>query len=70
MLVLQGTQDLVSPATTIAEVIAEMDATGNDVRFERAAAVEQAVSKRRARGLTLVVAGGGSPNGRAKALRT
>lgn len=34
VLVLQGTQDQVSPVTTIAEVIAEMDVAGNDVRFE------------------------------------
>lgn len=34
MLVLQGTQDQVSPIETIADVIAEMDAAGNDVRFE------------------------------------
>ncbi len=34
VLVLQGTQDRVSPIETIAEVIAEMDDAGNDVRFE------------------------------------
>jgi dienelactone hydrolase len=34
VLVLQGTQDQVSPVETIAAVIAEMDAAGNDVRFE------------------------------------
>lgn len=34
VLILQGTQDQVSPVSTIAEVIAEMDAAGNDARFE------------------------------------
>jgi len=34
VLILQGTQDQVSPVDTIAAVIAEMDAAGNDVRFE------------------------------------
>ncbi|WP_354568464.1 dienelactone hydrolase family protein [Glaciihabitans sp. UYNi722] len=34
VLVLQGTQDQVSPVAMIADVIAEMDAAGNDVRFE------------------------------------
>jgi dienelactone hydrolase len=34
VLVLQGTQDQVSPMGTIAEVVAEMDRAGNDVRFE------------------------------------
>ena len=34
VLVLQGTQDAVAPIETIAEVIAEMDRAGNDVRFE------------------------------------
>lgn len=34
VLVLQGTQDQVSPMETIAEVVAEMDHAGNDVRFE------------------------------------
>jgi dienelactone hydrolase len=34
VLVLQGTQDEVSPMATIAEVVAEMDRAGNDVRFE------------------------------------
>jgi len=34
VLVLQGTQDQVSPMETIAAVIAEMDQAGNDVRFE------------------------------------
>ncbi|HTD59406.1 MAG TPA: alpha/beta fold hydrolase [Gemmatimonadaceae bacterium] len=34
VLVLQGTQDQVSPMETIAAVIAEMDRAGNDVRFE------------------------------------
>lgn len=34
VLILQGTQDQVSPMTTIDSVIAEMDAAGNDVRFE------------------------------------
>jgi dienelactone hydrolase len=34
VLVLQGTQDAVSPMSTIAEVIEEMDAAGNDFRFE------------------------------------
>ncbi|MEO8410610.1 MAG: dienelactone hydrolase family protein [Propionivibrio sp.] len=34
VLVLQGTQDQVSPMETIAEVVAEMDDAGNDVRFE------------------------------------
>lgn len=34
VLVLQGTQDAVSPMSTIAEVVAEMDRAGNDVRFE------------------------------------
>jgi dienelactone hydrolase len=34
LLVLQGTQDQVSPVATIAELIDEMDAAGNDVRFE------------------------------------
>jgi len=34
VLILQGTQDQVSPMQTIAEVIAEMDLAGNDVRFE------------------------------------
>lgn len=34
VLVLQGTQDQVAPVATIADVIAEMDAAGNDVRFE------------------------------------
>lgn len=34
VLILQGTQDQVSPMETIAAVIAEMDRAGNDVRFE------------------------------------
>ena len=34
VLILQGTQDHVSPMETIAAVIAEMDRAGNDVRFE------------------------------------
>jgi dienelactone hydrolase len=34
VLVLQGTQDQVSPMATLAEVVAEMDRAGNDVRFE------------------------------------
>jgi dienelactone hydrolase len=34
VLTLQGTQDQVAPMATIAEVIAEMDRAGNDVRFE------------------------------------
>lgn len=34
VLILQGTQDQVSPMETIAAVIAEMDGAGNDVRFE------------------------------------
>ena len=34
LLILQGTQDQVSPIDTIGLVIAEMDAAGNDVRFE------------------------------------
>ena len=34
VLVLQGTCDQVSPMATIAEVVAEMDRVGNDVRFE------------------------------------
>ncbi len=34
VLVLQGTQDQVSPMETIAAVVAEMDEAGNDVRFE------------------------------------
>jgi dienelactone hydrolase len=34
VLILQGTQDQVSPVETVAAVIAEMDAAGNDVRFE------------------------------------
>lgn len=34
VLILQGTQDQVSPMETIDAVIAEMDAAGNDVRFE------------------------------------
>lgn len=34
VLILQGTQDQVSPMETINAVIAEMDAAGNDVRFE------------------------------------
>ncbi|MFT3699936.1 MAG: alpha/beta fold hydrolase [Kofleriaceae bacterium] len=34
VLVLQGTQDQVSPMSVIADVIAEMDAAGNDARFE------------------------------------
>src|SRR5437764_3734845 len=34
VLILQGTQDQVSPMDTIAALIAEMDAAGNDVRFE------------------------------------
>lgn len=34
VLILQGTQDQVSPMETIAAVIAEMDVAGNDVRFE------------------------------------
>ncbi len=34
VLVLQGTQDQVSPVDAIAAVIAEMDDAGNDVRFE------------------------------------
>ncbi|WP_341676489.1 alpha/beta fold hydrolase [Niveibacterium sp. SC-1] len=34
VLILQGTQDQVSPMETISSVIAEMDAAGNDVRFE------------------------------------
>ncbi|GGP25306.1 dienelactone hydrolase family protein [Silvimonas amylolytica] len=34
VLILQGTQDQVSPMETIAAVIKEMDEAGNDVRFE------------------------------------
>jgi dienelactone hydrolase len=34
VLILQGTEDQVSPMETIAAVIAEMDSAGNDVRFE------------------------------------
>ena len=34
VLILQGTQDQVSPVETIAALIAEMDGAGNDVRFE------------------------------------
>ena len=34
VLVLQGTQDQVSPMDAIAAVVAEMDSAGNDVRFE------------------------------------
>lgn len=34
VLVLQGTQDQVSPMATIAAVVAEMDAAGNDLRLE------------------------------------
>ena len=34
VLVLQGTQDQVSPIETIAAVVTEMDEAGNDVRFE------------------------------------
>ncbi len=34
VLILQGTQDQVSPMETIAAVIAEMDSAGNNVRFE------------------------------------
>ncbi|MBA2676559.1 dienelactone hydrolase family protein [Ramlibacter sp.] len=34
VLVLQGTQDQVSPMKTIAEVVTEMDEAGNDVRYE------------------------------------
>ncbi|MBX5157676.1 alpha/beta fold hydrolase [Rhizobium sp. NZLR8] len=34
VLILQGTQDQVSSMETIAEIIAEMDRAGNDVRFE------------------------------------
>lgn len=34
VLVLQGTQDQISPMGTVAEIITEMDAAGNDVRFE------------------------------------
>lgn len=34
LLILQGTQDQVSPMETIAALVAEMDAAGNDVRFE------------------------------------
>ena len=34
VLILQGTQDQVSPMETIAALVAEMDAAGNDVRFE------------------------------------
>jgi len=34
VLILQGTQDQVSPMETVAAVIAEMDGAGNDVRFE------------------------------------
>lgn len=34
VLVLQDTQDQVSPMETIAAVIAEMDEAGNDVRFD------------------------------------
>ena len=34
VLILQGTQDQVSPMETINSVITEMDAAGNDVRFE------------------------------------
>ena len=34
VLVLQGTQDQVSPMDTIGAVIAEMDRAGNNVRFE------------------------------------
>jgi dienelactone hydrolase len=33
VLILQGTQDQVSPMDTIAAVVAEMDAAGNDVRI-------------------------------------
>lgn len=34
VLIIQGTQDQVSPMETVAAVIAEMDRAGNDVRFE------------------------------------
>jgi dienelactone hydrolase len=34
VLILQGTMDQVAPMETIAEIIAEMDRAGNDVRFE------------------------------------
>jgi dienelactone hydrolase len=34
LLILQGTQDQVSPIDVIASVIAEMDAAGNDFRLE------------------------------------
>ncbi len=34
VLILQGTQDQISPIPTIAEVVAEMDRAGNTVRFE------------------------------------
>jgi dienelactone hydrolase len=34
VLILQGTQDQVSPLTTIASVVEEMDAAGNDFRLE------------------------------------
>lgn len=34
VLILQGTQDQVSPMDTIAAVVAEMDEAGNDVRFD------------------------------------
>jgi dienelactone hydrolase len=34
VLILQGTQDQVSPMETIAAIIEEMDSAGNDVRFE------------------------------------
>ena len=34
ILILQGTQDQVSPMSTIAALIAEMDCAGNDVRLE------------------------------------
>jgi dienelactone hydrolase len=34
VLILQGTQDQVSPMAVIASVVAEMDAAGNDFRFE------------------------------------
>lgn len=35
VLILQGTQDQVSPMETINSVISEMDTDGNDARFER-----------------------------------
>lgn len=34
VLILQGTQDQISPVSVISDLIAEMDAAGNDVRFE------------------------------------